>query len=111
MPGTGIEPVRLAPRDFKSLVSTNFTIRAQTGTEEEDWRRDPESNWGRRICNPLHGHYAIAPLPQPRDLEAKRGKAVFAFPQDSGAGEESRTLDLYLGKVSLYQLSYCRSVT
>jgi hypothetical protein len=25
-----------------------------------------------------------------------------------GAGEESRTLDLYLGKVSLYQLSYSR---
>ena len=25
-----------------------------------------------------------------------------------GAAEESRTLDLYLGKVSLYQLSYCR---
>jgi hypothetical protein len=29
VPGTGIEPVRLAPRDFKSLVSTNFTIRAK----------------------------------------------------------------------------------
>jgi hypothetical protein len=28
VPGTGIEPVRLAPRDFKSLVSTYFTIRA-----------------------------------------------------------------------------------
>ena len=28
VPGTGIEPVRLAARDFKSLVSTNFTIRA-----------------------------------------------------------------------------------
>ena len=29
VPGTGIEPVWLAPRDFKSLVSTNFTIRAE----------------------------------------------------------------------------------
>ena len=29
VPGTGIEPVWLAPRDFKSLVSTNFTIRAR----------------------------------------------------------------------------------
>ena len=28
--------------------------------------------------------------------------------QKTGAGEESRTLDLYLGKVSLYQLSYSR---
>ncbi len=28
VPGTGIEPVCLAARDFKSLVSTNFTTRA-----------------------------------------------------------------------------------
>lgn len=28
VPGTGIEPVRPKPRDFKSLVSTNFTTRA-----------------------------------------------------------------------------------
>lgn len=27
-----------------------------------------------------------------------------------GAGKEARTLDLYLGKVSLYQLSYSRFV-
>jgi hypothetical protein len=26
----------------------------------------------------------------------------------NGAGKEARTLDLYLGKVSLYQLSYSR---
>ena len=30
------------------------------------------------------------------------------FPRESGAAEESRTLDLNLGKVALYQLSYCR---
>ena len=29
VPGTGLEPVWLAPRDFKSLVSTNFTTRAR----------------------------------------------------------------------------------
>src|SRR5690349_1846617 len=29
-------------------------------------------------------------------------------PRKSGAAEESRTLDLNLGKVALYQLSYCR---
>ena len=28
--------------------------------------------------------------------------------KNSGAGEESRTLDLNLGKVALYQLSYSR---
>ena len=26
-----------------------------------NWRRDPESNWARRICNPLHNRFAIAP--------------------------------------------------
>jgi hypothetical protein len=32
-------------------------------------------------------------------------------PTNSGAGEESRTLDLNLGKVALYQLSYSRFVS
>ena len=40
--------------------------------------------------------------------DMKKGKATSAFPFLFGAAEESRTLDLYLGKVSLYQLSYCR---
>jgi hypothetical protein len=31
--------------------------------------------------------------------------------RNHGAGKEARTLDLYLGKVSLYQLSYSRMVT
>ena len=31
-----------------------------------------------------------------------------SFPKLSGAGNETRTRDLYLGKVSLYQLSYSR---
>jgi hypothetical protein len=39
--------------------------------------------------------------------EKRKGKAQCAFPL-SGAAEESRTLDLNLGKVALYQLSYCR---
>ncbi len=30
--------------------------------------------------------------------------------RNHGAGKEARTLDLYLGKVSLYQLSYSRMV-
>ena len=29
MPGAGIEPAWLAPKDFKSFVYTNFTIRAR----------------------------------------------------------------------------------
>jgi hypothetical protein len=32
----------------------------------------------------------------------------FLHLKPTGAGKEARTLDLYLGKVSLYQLSYSR---
>jgi hypothetical protein len=38
---------------------------------------------------------------------AKKRKLRASFP-GCGAGEESRTLDLNLGKVALYQLSYSR---
>ena len=39
----------------------------------------------------------------------KEGGAYGNFAnQANGAGEESRTLDLNLGKVALYQLSYSR---
>jgi len=37
----------------------------------------------------------------------KKGSNGFPF-RKSGAGKESRTLDLNLGKVALYQLSYSR---
>ncbi len=38
----------------------------------------------------------------------KREAVCFPFLYQFGAGEESRTLDLNLGKVALYQLSYSR---
>ena len=39
----------------------------------------------------------------------KKGEASrFPFPLKPGAGDESRTRDLNLGKVALYQLSYSR---
>ena len=79
VPETGIEPVRplfTKAADFKSDVSTNFTTRAiysilklksppTSVAEAQDsrfanlifdlsfWRRDPESNWAKRICNPF----------------------------------------------------------
>ena len=37
----------------------------------------------------------------------KKGSDVLPF-FETGAGKESRTLDLNLGKVALYQLSYSR---
>jgi len=75
------------------------------------WRRVPESNRRRRICNPLHSHFANPPQPIPktRRRKGKRGSCRFPFlDRKFGAGKESRTLDLNLGKVALYQLSYSR---
>jgi hypothetical protein len=40
-------------------------------------------------------------------LESKMG-SFLGLPIELGAGKEVRTPDLYLGKVSLYQLSYSR---
>ena len=78
-------PLMQEAADFKSDVSTSFTIRAagrfvddtrnKTSPDNNGWRgswigvlglrvrwrRDPESNRARRICNPLHNRFAIAP--------------------------------------------------
>ena len=47
------------------------------------------------------GRQTISPAPP-------RKKGSRSFPYKYGAGKESRTLDLNLGKVALYQLSYSR---
>jgi hypothetical protein len=74
------------------------------------WRRDPESNRARRICNPLHNRFAIAPHRPSEWLDlnrTKKGSNASLF-DVFGAGNEIRTRDLNLGKVALYQLSYSR---
>ena len=50
------------------------------------------------LCHPARG-----------GSNQKGKRAGFPFVLNSGAGEESRTLDLNLGKVALYQLSYARA--
>ena len=71
------------------------------------WRREPESNRPLRICNPVHNRFAIAPCCRPEAGRQKR-EAWASLSVPSGAGDESRTRDLNLGKVALYQLSYSR---
>ncbi len=105
--------------------------RRSGGASQGAWRRGSESNRRRRLCRPLHDHSATppgeaarqggernrcraAPLPHPASrggrrpsgAATKRGKQ--ALSPGSGAGNESRTRDLNLGKVALYQLSYSR---
>ena len=104
--------------------------------QEKQWRRESESNRRPRLCRPLHNHSAIPPcsakrisvrrdhksLPAPfknpvagetgkgkRSGTAESGHDSSPFSLvESGAGNESRTRDLNLGKVALYQLSYSR---
>ena len=45
---------------------------------KKKWRRDPESNRTRRICNPLHNRFAIAP----KGIQKKEAKLPF----DAAAG-------------------------
>ena len=71
-----------------------------------NWRRGSESNRRRRLCRPLHNHFATPPRLAAAGFEALKGSS--RFPSEFGAAEESRTLDLNLGKVALYQLSYSR---
>ena len=81
------------------------TVKKENIINDLNWRRDPESNWALRICNPMHNRFAIAPI------GIKKGKQMHPHKTNDmniGAGEESRTLDLNLGKVALYQLSYSR---
>ena len=108
----------LGATDFKSVVSTNSTTRALWNWIYF-WRR------GRGI---KPAYIRVAPLiastlchPASESLEAKARIELAStdlqsaalplcyFASDKiGAGNESRTRDLNLGKVALYQLSYSR---
>src|SRR5215510_12282401 len=77
------------------------------------WRRGSESTRRTRLCRPLDDLSATPPrivqLPRRgRDVRKKKRESALAFPRNLGAGNESRTRDLNLGKVALYQLSYSR---
>jgi hypothetical protein len=50
----------------------------------------------------------LPPRREKRRKLMKKGKALRFPPKSHGAGNESRTRDLNLGKVALYQLSYSR---
>src|SRR5471030_2832808 len=54
------------------------------------------------------GRCITALLPRQMKLCTQNRSGLRAAIRNSGAGEESRTLDLNLGKVALYQLSYSR---
>jgi hypothetical protein len=50
-------------------------------------------------------------LPQAEGLRIEKDSIFEVLPFEFGAGKRSRTVDLNLGKVALYQLSYSREET
>src|SRR3954453_15583890 len=84
-------------------LDSRRTSRARDGSGS--WRRESDSNRHRRLCRPLHDPSAIPPCLREREgLVLRIGPSL----RNRGAGNESRTRDLNLGKVALYQLSYSR---
>jgi hypothetical protein len=63
---------------------------------------------GRRVSNSRPQPWQGCALPTELLPHGALHFTTFCKPQKTGAGEESRTLDLNLGKVALYQLSYSR---
>ncbi len=132
VPGTGIEPVRPLCRkaaDFKSAVSTNSTIRATPRLSPHMPNfQDGDSQMGNRVSGGatrsrtgligfaircitalLSRRYSFGQCAcNTRRWHRQKREAWASLSLESGAGKESRTLDLNLGKVALYQLSYSR---
>ncbi len=80
------------------------------GGLKKEWRRVAESNRSKRICNPLHNRFANPPSGLRTIDRAQTKTEPLRFRSSKlGAGDESRTRDLNLGKVALYQLSYSRN--
>jgi hypothetical protein len=55
--------VRLKMRNGQALIlkQKRPELMPRRADSKKIWRRDPESNWANRICNPGHNRFAIAP--------------------------------------------------
>ena len=92
-------PVIHEAADFKSDVSTYFTTRAWTENGGATQSRTGLDGFAIRCITDLLSRQIFL---------TKKGSSGFPFLLQFGAGKETRTLDLNLGKVALYQLSYSR---
>ena len=72
-----LSPLRLpiSPSGRGRIIDREKRKWPRTARPPASWRRDPESNRARRICNPLHNRFAIAPRPPPSVWHSdKKGK-------------------------------------
>jgi hypothetical protein len=87
-----MKPQAQQKRPEQSLIGASFLR----------WRRDPESNRARRICNPLHNRFAIAPQgnqqptgPKPTDKKGKRWLPFLNLERDKRLELSTYTLARY----------------
>ena len=126
VPGGGLEPPRgHAPPDFKSSASTGSATRARASTPALPCILVHIRRSGQQVYCPLRAlfhcrAFKTAPAARARaggGTRIRTGDNGFAIrrlsrlampPIRNGAGNGTRTRDIHLGKVVLYQLSYSR---
>ena len=61
VPEAGIEPARRCQRGILNPLCLPISPLGLSSITKRRWRRVPESNRTRRICNPLHNRFVNAP--------------------------------------------------
>ena len=82
---------------FSSLATTSSTVPSSAGC------------WRLRTISTFSGDIALASIPSLSSCVDRSGLACGAEPASTEAANGSRTRDLKLGKLALYQLSYRRA--
>ena len=105
-------PKLCGPLPCKEKDLTKEVLSPQCLPISPSGRRLPNAHLRRSVTRAAHARNALSLLVTGRVAKhaelspIKKGSR--SFPCKYGAGKESRTLDLNLGKVALYQLSYSR---
>ena len=66
--------------DYRGTAAQTKLATWQKMLSGEIWRRVPESNRRRRICNPLHNHFANPPRGATRSGRLRKSGKAFTFP-------------------------------
>ncbi len=111
VPGAGLEPARSRLRGILSPLCLPIPPPGPGDFPAGlNWRLGSESNRRTRLCRPLHNHSATQPAvcdSRPQSKTPRSGSRA-CLGARSGAGNETRTRDIHVGNVTLYQLSYSR---
>jgi hypothetical protein len=110
VPETGIEPVRplFTKRRILSPMCLPISPLGQAGLVRPTISGGAVRSRTGLTGFAIRGITALLPRHDQRTIRPNKKGKHWASLSEYGAGKESRTLDLNLGKVALYQLSYSR---